>query len=98
MLADLPKKNAWGIAEWAGLANPKPIPYLLAEGSWDADRLRDVTRGHVAVGLADDEAALGLDDTQVIKKGDKSVGVAYQHCGSTGQVENCQAMVMLTYA
>jgi SRSO17 transposase len=98
MLADLPKKNAWGIAEWAGLANPKPIQYLLAEGSWDADRLRDFIRGHVAVGLADDEAALVLDDTQVIKKGGRSVGVAYQHCGSTGQVENCQAMVLLTYA
>jgi SRSO17 transposase len=98
MLADLPKKNAWGIAEWAGLANPKSIQYLLAEGSWDADLLRDVIRGYAAAGLAAEEAALVLDDTQVIKKGDKSVGVAYQHCGATGQVENCQAMVMLTYA
>lgn len=98
MLADLPKKNAWGIAEWAGLANPKPIQYLLAEGSWDAEALRDFVRGYAADGLASEDAVLVLDDTQVIKRGDKSVGVAYQHCGSTGQVENCQAMVMLTYA
>jgi SRSO17 transposase len=33
-----------------------------------------------------------------IKKGDKSVGVAPQHCGLTGQTENCQVMPMLTYA
>src|SRR5690349_22762457 len=38
------------------------------------------------------------DDTQVIKKGVKSVGVARQHCGATGQTENCQVMPMLSYA
>jgi SRSO17 transposase len=38
------------------------------------------------------------DDTQAIKKGDKSVGVAPQHCGLTNQTENCQVMPMLTYA
>ncbi|AYN38586.1 transposase [Streptomyces dangxiongensis] len=41
---------------------------------------------------------LMLDDTQVIKKGDKSVGIGHQHCGTTGDVRNCQVMVMLTYA
>ncbi len=39
-----------------------------------------------------------LDDTQVIKKGTRSVGVAHQHCGVTGDVRNCQVMVMLAYA
>jgi SRSO17 transposase len=38
------------------------------------------------------------DDTQVIKKGDKSVGVAPQHSGATGQTENCQVLPMLSYA
>jgi SRSO17 transposase len=98
MLADLPKKNAWGIAEHAGLPNPKRVQLLLRDGSWDADALRDWLRGYVVAGLADPDAALVLDDTQVIKKGVKSVGVARQHCGLTGQVENCQVMVMLSYA
>ncbi|MFF2128677.1 transposase [Streptomyces olivochromogenes] len=34
----------------------------------------------------------------MVKKGDKSVGVGHQHCGTTGDVRNCQVMVMLTYA
>jgi len=34
----------------------------------------------------------------VIKKGVKSVGVAPQHCGATGQTENCQVLPMLAYA
>jgi SRSO17 transposase len=38
------------------------------------------------------------DDTQVIKKEDKSVEVAPQHCGATGQTENCQVLPMLAYA
>jgi len=52
----------------------------------------------VARELGDPGATLVLDDTQVIKKGDKSVGVAHQHCGTTGDVRNCQVMVMLTDA
>jgi SRSO17 transposase len=98
MLADVAKKNCWGLSEYAGLPNPKRFQHLLNDASWDADRLRDWLRGHVLTGLAHANAALVLDDTQAIKKGTKSVGVAPQHCGLTGQTENCQCMVMLTYA
>src|SRR6266511_4341091 len=71
---------------------------------WDED-LRALTDGlgwlFKPAGAAGDlraDGALVLDDTQVIKKGAKSVGVAPQHCGLTGQTENCQVMVMLIYA
>ncbi len=98
MLADVPRKNSWGLAEYAGLPNPQPFQHLLNAASWDADALRDFVRGYVLAGLADADAALVLDDTQAIKKGVMSVGVAPQHCGLTGQTENCQCMVMLSYA
>jgi SRSO17 transposase len=98
LLADVPKKNSWGLAEHAGLATPQPFEHLLGGAKWNADVLRDVIRGYVLQGLADPGAALILDDTQVIKQGVKSVGVAPQHCGLTGQTENCQVMVMLSYA
>jgi SRSO17 transposase len=98
MLAEVAKKNCWGLSEYAGLPNPKRFQHLLNEASWDADRLRDWLRGYVLTGLADPDGALVLDDTQAIKKGTHSVGVAPQHCGLTGQTENCQCMVMLTYA
>jgi SRSO17 transposase len=98
MLADVPKKNCWGMAEYTGLANPKRFQLLLREGSWDEELLRDWMRGYVLRGLADAAGVLVVDDTQVIKKGVKSVGVAPQHCGATGQTENCQVMVMLSYA
>jgi len=41
---------------------------------------------------------LVLDDTQAIKHGHHTDGVAYQHCGSTGRSENCVAFVTSHYA
>lgn len=98
MLADVAKKNSWGLAEHAGLATPQAFEHLLNGAKWSADELRDQLRGYVLAGLADHGGALVLDDTQAIKKGVKSVGVAPQYCGVTGQTENCQCMVMLSYA
>ncbi|MCA1674142.1 MAG: IS701 family transposase, partial [Actinobacteria bacterium] len=66
--------------------------------SWDADALRDAVRDYVVEHLGGPDGVLIADDTQVIKKGAESVGVAPQYCGATGQVENCQVMPMLTYA
>lgn len=98
LLADVGKKNCWGMSEYAGLPSPKRFQHLLGAASWKADALRDWVRGYVLAGLGDAHGALLLDDTQAIKKGRMSVGVAPQHCGATGQTENCQCMVMLTYA
>jgi SRSO17 transposase len=62
------------------------------------DALLAEVQAYVLGHLGDPGATLVLDDTQAIKKGAKSVGVAPQHCGTTGDVRNCQVMVMLTYA
>ena len=47
--------------------------------------------------LGDPEAIVVLDETAELKKGTKTVGVAWQHAGITGQVENCQTVVFLAY-
>jgi SRSO17 transposase len=98
LLADVPKKNSWGLAEHAGLPTPRPFEHLLDGAVWDADLLRDEVRDYAVAGLGSTDAIVVADDTQAIKKGSKSVGVAPQHCGLTNQIENCQVMPMLTYA
>jgi SRSO17 transposase len=98
LLADVPKKNSWGLAEHAGLPTPRPFEHLLDGAVWDANLLRDEVRDYVVAGLGSTDAVLIADDTQAIKKGTRSVGVAHQHCGLTNQIENCQVMPMLTYA
>jgi SRSO17 transposase len=74
------------------------LEHLLDGAVWDADLLRDQVRGYVVAGLGFTDAVLVADDTQAVKKGSKSVGVAPQHCGLTNQIENCQLMPMLSYA
>ena len=98
LLSDAPKKNAWGLADHLGYPSPISFQHLMYGAKWDADVLRDQVRSYVVHALGDAGAALVLDDTQAQKKGDKSVGVAPQHCGLTGDTRNCQVMVMLTYA
>jgi SRSO17 transposase len=49
----------------------------------DADRLLGGSSG----------TCLIIDETSIVKKGDKSVAVARQWCGNRGKVENCQVSV-----
>jgi SRSO17 transposase len=90
LLADVPQKNSWGLAEHAGLATPQPFEHLLGGAKWDAEALRDFSK-HVLDALSHPDGALVLDDTQAIGKGDKSARVASQHCGLRGQDENLPA-------
>jgi SRSO17 transposase len=63
LLADLPRKNCWTIAEHAGDANPDGMQHLLARAVWDHDALRDDVRGYVVEHLGEDEAVLVVDET-----------------------------------
>jgi SRSO17 transposase len=98
LLADVPRKNSWQLAEHVGHRTAYRLEWLLNGAKWDADALRDQVRAYVVENLGRPDGVLVADDTQALKKGDKSVGVAPQHCGATGQIENCQVMPMLTYA
>ncbi|MFF3444587.1 IS701 family transposase [Streptosporangium sp. NPDC002721] len=98
LLADVPRKNSWQLADHVGHPTANLIEWLPARAKWDADALCDDVRAYVVEHLGSTDGVLIADDTQAIKKGDRSVGVARQYCGLTGQVENCQVMPMLTYA
>jgi SRSO17 transposase len=98
LLSDLEKKNCWTLAQRAGHSHPGRMQSFLCRGAWSAQALEAEVRGYVVEHLGDPDGVLIIDDTQMIKKGDKSVGVAPQHCGATNQIENCQVAVMLTYA
>jgi SRSO17 transposase len=44
LLADLPRKNCWTIAEHAGHPSPDGMQHLLARAVWDQDAVRDDLR------------------------------------------------------
>ncbi|GAB2754571.1 hypothetical protein [Streptomyces bullii] len=47
LLADLPRKNCWTIAEWAGDTTPDAMRHLLSRAKRDAGAVRDDLRAHV---------------------------------------------------
>jgi SRSO17 transposase len=44
LLADLPRKDCWTIAEHAGDASPDGMQHLLGRAVWDHDGVRDDVR------------------------------------------------------
>jgi SRSO17 transposase len=98
LLADLPRKNCWTIAEHAGDASPDGMQHLLGRAVWDHDGVRDDVRASVVEHLSDPEAVLVIDETGDLKKGLQTVGVQRQYTGTAGRIENAQVAVYLLYA
>lgn len=98
LLADLPRKNCWTIAEWAGETTPDGMQHLLGRARWDADQGRDDVCGYVVERLHDDGAVLVVDETGNVKKGTGTVGVQRQYTATAGRIENSQVAVYLVYA
>src|SRR5438309_5221485 len=78
LLADLPRKNCWTIAEHAGDTDPHGMQHLLSRAVWDTDGVRDDLRDYVITHLADGDAVLVVDETGDLKKGVCTVGVQRQ--------------------
>jgi SRSO17 transposase len=98
LLSDLPRKNCWTIAEYAGDPNPDGMQHLLARAVWDQDAVRDDVRAYIVEHLGDPEAVLVVDETGDLKKGTTTVGVKRQYTGTAGRIENAQVAVYLVYA
>jgi SRSO17 transposase len=70
---------------------------LLSSALWDVDLVRDDLRASALEQLGHDQAVVVMDETSFPKRGCKSAGVQMQYCGTSGQVENCQVGVDLSY-
>jgi SRSO17 transposase len=98
LLADLPRKNCWTVAEHVGDSDPHGMQHLLARASWNTEGSRDDLRDYVTGRLGDADAVLVFDETGDLKKGSSTVGVQRQYTGTAGRIENAQVALYLTYA
>ena len=97
LLAPVPRKNCWQMAEAMGQKDPQALQRLLFGAQWDADAVRDELQAFVIERFGE-TAGIGIvDETGFLKKGTKSVGVKRQYSGTAGKIENCQMGVFLTY-
>ncbi len=83
-------KSAEPIALDAGVA-PRTSQQFLSMRKWDEQKLR---RRHQRVLQRDhggENAIVVVDETTFARRGDKTVGVKRQYCGTLGKVDNCVA-------
>jgi SRSO17 transposase len=97
MLSDLLRKTVEPIAARYKV-NRRPLQRFVGAGPWDDNLILDELNQEVGTELGRSDAALIVDSSGFVKKGDDSVGVQRQWCGRVGKVENCQVGVYLSYA
>jgi SRSO17 transposase len=70
---------------------------FVSDAPWDETKIMDKYRSLVNEDIGHPDGAVIFDESGFVKKGDDSIGVARQYCGSIGKVENCQVGVFATY-
>jgi SRSO17 transposase len=98
LLAAVPRKNGWQVAEAIGDRTPDATQRLLYQAAWRADAARDDLLQYTIEVFGDADGIGVVDETGFLKKGSQSVGVQRQYSGTAGKIENCQIGTFLSYA
>jgi SRSO17 transposase len=98
LMAALPRKNSWQVAEAIGDRTPDATQRLLYQAQWSADAARDRLLEFTIEVFGEEDGIGVVDETGFIKRGKHSVGVKRQYSGTAGKVENCQIGTFLSYA
>jgi SRSO17 transposase len=92
------RRNAENISEAVDGATPRSLQRFLTESPWSDEAVIDRLQAYAGQLLNSPNGVFVLDETGFPKKGERSVGVARQYCGTLGKVANCQEGVFLAYA
>ncbi len=96
--SDLERKSIEPIATAVEHGQVRAMQRFVSTAVWDDEKIMRKYRSMVNDDMGDPEGALIFDETGFRKKGEDSVGVAKQYCGSLGKVDNCQVGVFAAYA
>jgi SRSO17 transposase len=78
--------------------NIRGMQRFISDAVWNESQMQHIYHGMVAHDMGDPKGVLIFDESGFVKKGQASVGVARQYCGSVGKVDNCQVGVFAAYA
>jgi SRSO17 transposase len=96
--SDLERKSIEPIALAVKDGNVRAMQRFVSDAPWDDNMMANKYRSLVNDDLGSKNGTLIFDETGFVKKGDDSVGVGRQYCGTIGKVDNCQVGVFAAYA
>jgi len=95
--SDLERKSIEPIALSVIDGNVRALQRFVSDAPWDDDKITTKYRSYVNDDLGSADGALIFDESSFVKKGQDSIGVARQYCGTIGKVDNCQVGVFAAY-
>jgi SRSO17 transposase len=95
--SELERKSIEPIALSVEDGKVRAMQRFISDAPWDDENILAKYRSLVSEDLSSPDAAVIFDETGFVKKGDDSIGVAKQYCGTIGKVENCQTAVFAAY-
>jgi SRSO17 transposase len=93
----LERKSIEPIALAVEDGNVRALQRFVSDAPWDEDKMIIKYRSFVSDDLGCPDGALIFDESCFVKKGQNSIGVAKQYCGTIGKVDNCQVGVFAGY-
>lgn len=96
--SELERKSIEPIALKVEQGAVRSMQRAVSDAIWDEEKMGVKYRTMVNEDMGNPDGVLIFDETGFVKKGNDSVGVARQYCGSIGKVENCQVGVFVAYA
>ena len=95
--SELERKSIEPIALAVKDGNVRAMQRFVSVAQWDDGNISSKFRNCVNDDLGSLEGALIFDESGFLKKGQDSIGVARQYCGTAGKVDNCQVGVFAAY-
>jgi SRSO17 transposase len=95
--SDLERKSIEPIALAIKDGNVRALQRFVSDAPWNENNMISKYRRFVNEDLGSPEGALVFDESGFVKKGQDSIGVARQYCGTIGKVDSCQVGVFAAY-
>lgn len=99
LLSNLDRKTIEPIAlSFLGEKEVRGMQQFFTRSTGWEERVSDCYKEQLSQQITDKDGFLSVDESDFVKKGKDSAGVARQYCGRLGKRENCQAGVFISYA
>jgi len=95
--SQLERKSIEPIAIAMEGAKIRAMQRFVSDAQWNDVNIENKYRSLINQDFGHPDGAIIFDETGFVKKGDNSIGVARQYCGTIGKVDNCQVGVFAAY-